>query len=467
MKSSPTNNSNANTNISPMKSIKKVSGRYCAVKYCRSDPKNTQFFGFPSKKIEQKLLWIKALKGISSTADVICCNHFHKLKPSNNPSDPDYVPTIFKCYHIQLQLKRKNAKKREKLYKVMTTTTAPTTSTTNGSLEDHSSIIDIEEGIDIPPSVPNSTILISDPITIKNEEDPLPIECDMPVSPSDTILTTSSPVIDQQRNPKEDFFTRVLSSDHDCMSLCGVPSSVLFKVCGSINQPHSKDLSKLEKVMIFFMKLRFNNPFTFIGALFGTNELTARESFISVTKSIFMTFKNSVQWVPDNFPLKYPNQSIFNSEFPKAKAMLQIIEMNIETPEGDDSETVPTMKYLIATSPSGIALFISRPYGGQFSDTHIVLDSGLFELLEKNDLVFCRKGFENLEQYILNKGAFLRRISDHETTLASQIKRISKGIRQFEVLKMLDNNLLPYMEVLIFCVAAIRNLILQFTSHTI
>ncbi|CAB4060623.1 unnamed protein product [Lepeophtheirus salmonis] len=303
MKSSPTNNSNANTNISPMKSI---------------------------KKIEQKLLWIKALKGISSTADVICCNHFHKLKPSNNPSDPDYVPTIFKCYHIQLQLKRKVS--------TLGPIHTPTTSTTNGSLEDHSSIIDIEEGIDIPPSVPNSTILISDPITIKNEEDPLPIECDMPVSPSDTILTTSSPVIDQQRNPKEDFFTRVLSSDHDCMSLCGVPSSVLFKVCGSINQPHSKDLSKLEKVMIFFMKLRFNNPFTFIGALFGTNELTARESFISVTKSIFMTFKNSVQWVPDNFPLKYPNQSIFNSEFPKAKAMLQIIEMNIETPEGDDSE---------------------------------------------------------------------------------------------------------------------------------
>ena len=89
----------------PKPNKRKYRGKRCSALGCPSyegDP-DTKFFNFPSRNLEARNLWIKALKinledgseWKPSKKSVVCQKHFVLGRPSPTRLDPDYAPSIF------------------------------------------------------------------------------------------------------------------------------------------------------------------------------------------------------------------------------------------------------------------------------------------------------------------------------------------------------------------------------------
>ena len=105
---------------------------YCSVVNCHRNPKTdsgkVKFYRFPKRNLEQRGLWIKAVKRIGANGkpwepskfSIICSDHFVNGEKSPTSNHPSYVPTIFPTQHLKPlgndQLKRfKRASHRNKI----------------------------------------------------------------------------------------------------------------------------------------------------------------------------------------------------------------------------------------------------------------------------------------------------------------------------------------------------------------
>ena len=66
-----------------------------------------------------------------------------------------------------------------------------------------------------------------------------------------------------------------------------------------------------------------------------------------------------------------------------------------------DYKSHNTFKFLIGISPSGFITFVSDCYGGRASDRFICMDSGFFDLLERDDEIMADRGFQIKEDLLL------------------------------------------------------------------
>ena len=113
-------------------------GNYCCVVGChnRKGKDLVHFFSFPapSRNLEQRELWIKAVKRIEpdgsqwipSKRSIVCADHFVKKKPSPTRTDPDYAPSIFPTKHgkaatlsdVQREKRRKDRRSKTTVDKI-------------------------------------------------------------------------------------------------------------------------------------------------------------------------------------------------------------------------------------------------------------------------------------------------------------------------------------------------------------
>ena len=90
---------------------KKYSGVVCCAVGCHStyprDRESVKFFSFSTKNLEQRELWIVAVKRKNPDGSVwlpkkqtkICSKHFITERPNPTRTHPDYVPSIFPTQH--------------------------------------------------------------------------------------------------------------------------------------------------------------------------------------------------------------------------------------------------------------------------------------------------------------------------------------------------------------------------------
>ena len=89
------------------------------------------------------------------------------------------------------------------------------------------------------------------------------------------------------------------------------------------------------------------------------------------------------------------------SVLPQCSIILDCTEFFIATPSSLVNQSITyssyksynTFKLLVCISPTGAVTFLSRLWGGNASDKHIVKESGLLNLLEAGDSVMADKGF--------------------------------------------------------------------------
>lgn len=56
-----------------------------------------------------------------------------------------------------------------------------------------------------------------------------------------------------------------------------------------------------------------------------------------------------------------------------------------------------TVKVLVVTTPNGMVCYLSKSYGGRYSDRFITNDSGFLEKLEYGDQVLVDKGYPGIK----------------------------------------------------------------------
>ena len=90
----------------------------------------------------------------------------------------------------------------------------------------------------------------------------------------------------------------------------------------------------------------------------------------------------------------------FKEHYPHIRCIIDCTEIFCETPSALDTQSSTysyykhhnTFKSLVAISPSGAIIFISKLYGGSISDKEITHLSGIFNVLEVGDHVMADKG---------------------------------------------------------------------------
>ena len=105
----------------------------------------------------------------------------------------------------------------------------------------------------------------------------------------------------------------------------------------------------------------------------------------------------------------------FCKDYPDCRLILDATECKIAHPSEvgesvltySDYKSNQTMKFLVGIIPSGEITFLSDVYGGRATDSLIVNESNLLELIEPGDQVLADKGFPGINNMLNSKGSIL------------------------------------------------------------
>jgi hypothetical protein len=118
--------------------------------------------------------------------------------------------------------------------------------------------------------------------------------------------------------------------------------------------------------------------------------------------------------------------------------------------------------------------YISQAYGGRTTDGHITSVSALYDLLEHGDSVMADKGFPEITASLLERHALIvmppfRQSSGRQFTevenrecynVASvriHVERAIQRMKLFDILKDMENSLLPQVDMILVSIAYICN----------
>ena len=141
-----------------------------------------------------------------------------------------------------------------------------------------------------------------------------------------------------------------------------------------------------------------------------------------------------------------------------------------------------TIKFLVATTPTGAVSFISKCWGGRVSDRHLTVRSGLLRHLKYGDLVLADRGFDIVDDLAM-VGASLAfppftrgkpQLSQREVEFSRQLSNVrihvQKAIGRIKTYKILNSTLpirlikhdheteITAIDKIVFVCAALSNL---------
>ncbi|XP_041374403.1 uncharacterized protein LOC121387372 [Gigantopelta aegis] len=218
----------------------------------------------------------------------------------------------------------------------------------------------------------------------------------------------------------------------------------------------------------------------FILREFGISKSLACKIFNSWIPLLALKLKDLIVWLPKE-TLRACCPESFLENFARTTCIIDCAETFIqrstnlrsrgETYSNDKSHN--TAKYLVAISPHGQIMFISKAFGGRASDKVIVENSGLLNYLISGDEVMADRGFtiEKLlfsRQIKLNIPAFTKgkdQLTGEEVTATRRIARVrihvERAARRLKVFKILSTTvpvscLNLFDDILIVCSALVN-----------
>lgn len=250
--------------------------------------------------------------------------------------------------------------------------------------------IDINEvGVDSTGN--NETLLIS--YEKKTEVRDIDIQTDLYTSyynliKSDRALSTATGI------PNFEIFHVIVSN---VKKLCNKAKNESFR---NFKANNKNKLSVEEKVMLTFIKLKQNISFAFLATLFNCYSVkTCRRIFVNMINILRACFKDCIPWPSKQEILQnIPNCFL---PFPDIRIILDCTEILLQKPKSVCCQAITysnyksnyTLKFMTGVTPAGTISFVSRCYGGRFSDKAICEQSNLFSLLEKGDKIMIDRGF--------------------------------------------------------------------------
>ncbi|XP_071571572.1 uncharacterized protein [Temnothorax nylanderi] len=364
-------------------SKRKISNHeYCCVYGCKSRASNNReisFHKFPEKgkctvevtnkfgtieKVDKRKAWIMATRtGEAVTSRMkVCSLHFSasdyvfseleyerpRLKKSAVPTlqlpMQKIVSTASKARAERVAKREaKKANKKEKEETVKDT--------------DEAVAIDINEvGVDSAGN--NETLLIADEEKTKVRD------------------------IDIQTDFYSSYYNQI-KSDRELSTATGITNFEIFHVIVSnVKKLYNNAKSKLsveEKVMLTFIKLKQNISFAFLATLFNCYSVrTCQRIFVNMIRVLRACFDSCIHWPSKQEILRnIPNCFL---PFPDIRIILDCTEILLQKPKSVCCQAITysnyksnyTLKFMTGVTPAGTISFVSRCYGGRFSDKAIL-----------------------------------------------------------------------------------------------
>jgi len=178
---------------------------------------------------------------------------------------------------------------------------------------------------------------------------------------------------------------------------------IFYVIVSNVKKLYNNAKSKLsveEKVMLTFIKLKQNISFAFLATLFNCYSVkTCRRIFVNMISVLRACFYDCIHWPSKQEILRnIPNCFLL---FPDIRIILDCTEILLQKPKSVCCQAITystyksnyTLKFMTGVTPAGTISFVSRCYGGRFSDKAIFEQSNLFSLLEKDDRIMIDRGF--------------------------------------------------------------------------
>lgn len=279
-----------------------------------------------------------------------------------------------------------------------------------------------------------------------------------------------------------------LKSDKDMNVWTGINSVALMKSFADTivlyypEQIYTHKLNLIDRLVLFFIKLKTGLTFSCIATIFNISVPTCSKYFYDLVLPLRRTLNHAVFWpTRDEISKNIPHHFIPN--FENTRIVYDCTEIAINAFHCTKCRTDTfsfykgkyTAKFGIGVSPCGMITSVSKAYPGRASDKFIFENEKVIEMCESfEDGVMVDKGFlidDLAKQHAIKvyRPPFLRdksQLTAEEAELNYRIakarihvERANQRIKIFNIFNTtMDHNILNVVEEIMFIICAVVNL---------
>ncbi len=211
---------------------------------------------------------------------------------------------------------------------------------------------------------------------------------------------------------------RMKGDDDQTHFYTGLPSYTVFTSLLSLlsklisAQSTGCCLSTGDQLLLFFMKLRLALPHQDLAYRFGIHMTKVTRVFHCLLDITSRELNRLIHW-PDRGIIRRTLPECFKKQYCRTTCIIDCSEVFIERPTSlfaraqtySNYKSHNTVKFLVAISPTGAVIFVSKCWGGRVSDRHLTAHSGFLDRLQYGDLVLADRGFDIAEDFALHGAA--------------------------------------------------------------
>lgn len=279
-----------------------------------------------------------------------------------------------------------------------------------------------------------------------------------------------------------------LQTDKKMNTWTGINSIALIKsFADSIllyypEQRYTNKLGLLERVVLFFIKLKTGLSFSCIAILFNVSVPTASKYFYDLVLPLKKSLNHAVFW-PTRQEIACNIPHHFSPDFENTRIVYDCTEIAINAFHCTKCRTDTfsfykgkfTAKFGIGVSPCGLITSVSKAYPGRASDKFIFENENIIGMCESfEDGIMVDKGFlvdELAKQHAIkvyrppflkDKKQLTAEEADYNYRVAKariHIERANQRIKIFNIFNTnMDHNILNVVEEVMFIICAVVNL---------
>ena len=160
-------------------------------------------------------------------------------------------------------------------------------------------------------------------------------------------------------------------------------------------------LSHSDQLLLVLMKLRLAIPNQDLAYRFKIHVTKVSKVFHTWIDIMARELNQFIVW-PDRGCILENLPDCFKQKYMRTTCIIDCSEIFIERPSSlsaraetySNYKSHNTVKFLIAISPTGAIIFVSKCWGGRVSDKHLTANSGFMDHLMYGDLVLADRGFD-------------------------------------------------------------------------
>ena len=391
------------------------------------------FYRFPEHK-ERREKWIAAIgrkDWVPGEYTWICSQHFISGEKSNDPTSPDYVPSIFK--HTSNEARTKAVNDLERYDRVVhckkrrienhdravaAEVLLNLSETGNGEIfcEPHTGVgtMTIIKMSDMEEKPCHGCAILKEKCEKLERDNALLMEeCERLKGVCDNEKERCT-VIEEKLAELSSNQTRLTSmdilgfegNDGKVKYYTGLPSfTILFAVFNYVVGRNALDNCKealpyFQQFVMALIKLRLNLGDQDLSYRFGVSQSTVSRYITKWLNGMYNRMKPLIKW-PSREVLRETMPMEFRTHFKSCAVIIDCFEVFIERPSSLKARAQTwsnykhhnTVKFLIGIAPQGVITYISKGWGGRVSDLYLTNNCGFLQQLMPGDCVLADRGF--------------------------------------------------------------------------